>query len=1381
MLKPPHRKSVAALPVWRAALAACIALLLIAAGCSTINQGNLANPNQKPDHTADVTADTTINGASGASAVVPAGTTVTSDEITDGTVAFTSVAVPANVEQSFSDHADYYGGAGFTPRDAMFSQPVTVKVPCGSASGTVNVYRYNNSATTAVPGWTQVGSGSPSGGTVTVTTDRFGYFAAGSEMSVSLPAVSVTVPGSMANGVAANWSASWTGGEAPFTVEWNFGGGADPNTACKSNATSPSAQQATMVNTTAAAKSYTYTVTVTDSNGNGDTATSSFTVAPSATEETFTLTLFHNNDGESQLLNAGSEDLPDGGNLSSFGGAAAFVTKLGDLRAEATSFADATVTVSSGDNFLAGAEFNASQNAGTYYDALVLEAIQYDAICLGNHDFDFGPDVLADFIGQFTADPVYLSCNLDFSGEANLQALVGDRIFPSTTVTKDGVKIGIVGATTENLDFISSPRGVSEYSNPRNVSTLDAHNSIQAQVDQLTAGGVDIIILISHLQSVSEDEALIATLSGVDIAVAGGGDELLTGAAGESLIPGDEPVEGQTYPLLVTDADGNDVPVVTTPGNYKYVGMLTAEFDMDGNLLGVMDAHSGLQRVANSNYADAVAADTAIQANVVDPIAAALADLASNVIGTTEVPLNGRRGGWDDVNGGPSIVGVRNSETNLGDIDADALLWQARELHEDFGAPWPHVAFQNGGGMRNDAVIPVGDITELDTFDINAFPNFVTILEGVTYAQLRDIVEAAVSGVQNTSGGFLQVAGMSFEYDLDGDPYVYGTPGSGTRVRNLWLDGGMQVVCDGSVINPASKINLATIDFLARGGDNSPFEGDELYTLGVSYQQALRNYIEVGLGGVVTAEMYPAEGVDLDGNPLAAERRIQTVTDTNFDLAHIGTFDSGLGEGSTEIVAYDPMTRRLFTTNANDESVTVIDFSDAVNPTGVDSIDISSYGDPNSCAVSHGILAVAVANTTDKTLPGVINLYDTTDLSLISSSPAGALPDMVCFTHDGMKVLCANEAEPNDDYTVDPEGSVTVLDISGGAASPVVTQIPFTSLNADEAALRAGGVRIFGMQQPGDVPSTVAEDLEPEYIAVNTDDTMAYVNCQENNCFIQIDLGDYSIVDVMALGTKDWSSGPMLDASDRDGAGGDPAIKLANWPVQTFYMPDAVAGFCSGGEFYIISANEGDSRDYDGYSEEDRCKDLTLDPTVFPDAATLQEDGNLGRFKITYANGDIDDDGDYEVIYGYGGRSFSIWNSVGLVYDSGDEFETFMSANHPAIFNMNDGLASEWDARSDDKGPEPEGVAVGNYRGRAFGFIGIERQCGMFAYDITNPAAPVMLDYYNTDPAGTGADASPEGVLFIPACDSPTGRPLVLYSTELAGTVVVWQLDIASS
>ncbi|MEZ5338074.1 MAG: choice-of-anchor I family protein [bacterium] len=1354
--------------------------LLLALCCAACGGGG--GPKQ-PDNEATISQAETVTGSNGAVASIPAGSTVTSDSVSNGTIQFSSGAVSQSVLDSFT--ATRFGSVAFSPADCVFDRSVSISVPAGSETGEVEVYRFNDSSVSAVPGWTSLGKVNVQGGTATVSSTRFGSFVAGSELEVSMPELNVTVPSGLKAAEDALWQASWSGGEAPYSIEWNFGGGADPNTAQSSSATSPDSRTVQMLNSTSAAKTYTYNVTVLDANGNGDSASGSFTVAPLDVEpEPFTLTLFHNNDGESQLLNAGSEELPDSGNLSSFGGAANFITKLNELRTDSGSFADASITVSSGDNFLAGAEFNASLQDGTFYDALVLDAIGYDAICLGNHDFDFGPDVLADFINEFSSSVPYLSSNLDYTDEPNLQALVGDRLFKSVTVEKGGRRIGIVGATTELLDIISSPRGVSEagisreFSNPRNVSVLSAQSSIQAEVDSLESEGVDIIVLISHMQGIGEDESLISTLRGIDIAVAGGGDELLAnGDASENLIPGDEPVAGRTYPVILQDADGRDIPVVTTPGNYKYVGQLTVEFNDAGEVTGVVGDHSGLQRVANSDYPDAVVGNAAIVSSVSTPVSSSLAALAANVIGTTEVPLNGRRGGWDDVNDKPSIIGVRNSETNLGNLDADALLWQANELADSFSAPHADVAFQNGGGMRNDAIIEPGDITELDTFDINAFPNFVTILEGVTHSTLRDILESSVNGVQGTSGGFLQVAGLRFVYDKDGEPFEFGNPGSGSRVKNAWFTDGTQFISDGTVLNPDTKINLATIDFLARGGDGSPFTGDKLYTLGVSYQQALRNYIEDGLGGVVSAVQYPYEGEDGDMNILPGERRIMTVNGNGFSVDYLATFDTGLGEGAAEIISYDPDTRRVFLTNAGAKSVSVVDLSDPGSPVDSgSSIDTSAYGSPTSCVAKHGIVAVSIANDT-KTDAGVCNIYDAATLALLSSNPTGALPDNVVLTPDSRLLLTANEGEPNDDYTIDPEGSITVIDISGGTASPLVTQIPLTGLNAEQAAHEAAGVRVFGIKQPGDVPSTLAEDLEPEYIAIAPDNSRAWVSCQENNALLEIDLSDFSISGLYPLGAKDWSSGPQLDPSDRNGGGGDPGILLGNWPVQSFYMPDTVGGYAANGQFYIVSANEGDSRDYAGYSEEGRVKDLDLDDTVFPNEVDLLKDENLGRMKVTFAQGDTDDDGDYDVIYGYGARSFSIWQPGTQVYDSGDAFEQFLAANHAGIFNMDDGDIGEFDKRSDDKGCEPEGLCIGHYRGTTFGFIGLERQGGMFVYDISDPQSPAMLDYVTTDPNGEQKDVAPEGFLFIPADLSPRGRPLIAYACEVSGTVVIWELS----
>ena len=418
-------------------------------------------------------------------------------------------------------------------------------------------------------------------------------------------------------------------------------------------------------------------------------------------------------------------------------------------------------------------------------------------------------------------------------------------------------------------------------------------------------------------------------------------------------------------------------------------------------------------------------------------------------------------------------------------------------------------------------------------------------------------------------------------------------------------------------------------------------------------------------------------------------------------------------------------------------------------------------------AASHGLIAVAVkADSVDAN--GQI-VFLNPDGEVLAHVEAGALPDMVTFTPDGMKVLAANEGEPSGDYTIDPEGSVTLVDLSGGVenlSQANVTQLSFAAFN--DGGLDPA-IRIFGTN------ASVAQDLEPEYIAVAPDGSTAYVVLQENNALAIVDIAAAEVTALVALGFKDHHlPAAGLDASDKDGV-----INIRHWPVLGMYMPDSIAAFAVNGQTFVISANEGDARDYDGYSEETRVADLTLDPTAYPDAATLQVPENLGRLKTTTATGDADGDGDVDQIYSYGARSFSIWDSQGaLVWDSGDQFERILAERVPDFFNAQGG--DEFDSRSDDKGGEPEAATIGIIDGRIYAFIGLERMSGIFVYDVTEPTAPVFIDYVsNWNPAGntedgSAGDVSPEGFAFVAAADSPTGGPLLVVANEFSGTVTVY-------
>lgn len=912
-----------------------------------------------------------------------------------------------------------------------------------------------------------------------------------------------------------------------------------------------------------------------------------------------------------------------------------------------------------------------------------------------------------------------------------------------------------------------------------------------------------------------------------------------------------------------------------------------------------------------------------------------------------------------------------------------------------------------------------------------------------------------------------------------------------------------------------------------------------------------------------------------------------TYADDPITLTPVGTYETGIfDEGASEIVDYDPVTQRIFVVNADAGVIDVLDASDPTNPTKIAAVE--QPGSVNSVAVKNGIVATAVENE-DVTLPGSIVFHDT-DGNVLSTVTAGVLPDNIVFSPDGLKVLTANEGQPNDDYTVDPEGSVTIVDLGDGSIASVsalnndnVTQVTFEGFNDKLYSLLNKGVRIFG---PG---ATVAQDLEPEYIAMSADSAYAFVSLQENNAIAVIDCAAGEAIDILPLGYKDHSSGqphldqytftvpnlpvlgtstaddftPILlggfsglwyaadesddetkvfytvpdrgpngDAFSVDGvtnrqfllpdyqaqivriyldvatgeltvdeqilltredgettvpitgipnipgfdekpidgksndiaydpyggdmegivkhpngtfytvdeyrpaiyhffadgtlnaryvpegtsllgdtaqpegyygmetlpaeyanrranrgfeavaldpdknvvyafiqtpmynpdnstrnasdvirilgvdadtgvpveeyiyllernadsgfgfartdkigdavyAGGgkfyvlerdssnpsqpkighkyifeidityatnlqgegvptpvegmtweqhsaddlaaqevvpvwkekvlnlptigylpsdkpegialledgslavsndndftqagfpdltlgiiqfsdnnamdasnrDDAINITNWPTLGMYMPDTIVAYDYDGITYIVTANEGDSRDYDGYSEEERVADLTLDETVFPNAEWLQADENLGRIKTTSANGDIDGDGDFDRIFTYGARSFSIWDQYGnLVFDSGDDLEQITALYDPENFNSTNDENDSFDNRSDDKGPEPEGLAIGSFGGNTYLFLGLERVGGIVVYDITHPQHPAFMFFINNrDFDGvaeefTAGDLGPEGLKFLPAEGTSTRTPWLLVGNEVSGTTTIYDL-----
>jgi len=602
----------------------------------------------------------------------------------------------------------------------------------------------------------------------------------------------------------------------------------------------------------------------------------------------------------------------------------------------------------------------------------------------------------------------------------------------------------------------------------------------------------------------------------------------------------------------------------------------------------------------------------------------------------------------------------------------------------------------------------------------------------------------------------------------------------------------------------------------------------------------------------------------------------QSAPEINLNL--ISNFQSGIfDEGAAEIIAFDPITDQLFVINSNDGVVDIIDYNDPYLPVKTGSIDVSSdvsisISGINSVDVFEGLVAVAV-EADPSTDNGVVAFYDNTG-NFQFETPAGALPDMLKFTPDGSKVMVANEGEPASDYSVDPEGSITIVDVG----SQTSQQVSFNSFDAQKEVLISEGVRIFGgavsfevtafsgvddsnpdsvsVTDAADIETgdwitidsdntdddtdaarlyqvasadgntlilttefdvdlnddgtfdegtditaapalwtvykagsaTVSQDLEPESLTFNSDGTVAWVTLQENNAVAIIDVNAGTVSDIVALGTKDHSLlGNGLDASNDDDA-----INIANWPVSGFYMPDVITSVEISGSTYYLTANEGDAREYDALIEEVDAGNLILNSSIFTDPA-LQDDENLGSLTTTVANGNNDGGMDFEEIFSFGARSFSIWDETGtLVFDSKDQFEQITAQRFPADFNSNNDENDSFDSRSDNKGPEPEAITVGKINNKYFAFIGLERIGGIVIYDITDPTDVKFVEYINNrdfsiidvqnNLAAVG-DLGPEDIKFIPASESPTGGTLILVANEVSGSVsaysVTTPIDIA--
>jgi len=608
-----------------------------------------------------------------------------------------------------------------------------------------------------------------------------------------------------------------------------------------------------------------------------------------------TLTLMHNNDGESSL-GADAIYKTSAGDLK-VGSTSAFATVFDREIADARQMGNAVLSVYAGDSFLPSKNMICSEPGDPKSQKPVLDAaaqaqMPYDVHILGNHEFDYGTGFLSRYIKAFGANGKpkhpFISGNLDFSKNSDLKSMVGKNTLSSGAIANGKVlgrsyvhtdpvtkhRFGVVSAVTWGLRTISSPGSVKLTTNDLQ-STAKA---VQAQIDTLQRMGINKIILVSHLQAASNDKELVALLKGVDIAVAGGGDELLQNSAIEDaveLIPGESTPVGE-YPTMLADKAGNEVPLVTTSGNYKYLGRADLFFDEKGNLDAVNPLTSYPRRVVPvstvstaAGITDAVTPKESIVKSVDTPLTACLAGFTAPIAASNTV--------FNTDRGSATVLGVRTAETNGGNLVADAFVYSYNQRYEKAGLPKPStttplVGVQNGGGIRqNPAIVlpvtgKVGEITRGNTFDLLPFGNTLVAVTNVSPKELKEIFERSCSISTSGGGQFLQISGMKVVCLRNGTAQVVSTPASGatvgsittegTRVKSITLTDGRAIVSNGALVAGAPSVTMVTNNFTADGGDNYPaLAALKKSAFGIDYEVSLYEYLRTfpaGAAGLAT-------------------------------------------------------------------------------------------------------------------------------------------------------------------------------------------------------------------------------------------------------------------------------------------------------------------------------------------------------------------------------------------------------------------------------------------------------------------------------------------------------------------------------------------------
>ncbi|MGL4671377.1 choice-of-anchor I family protein, partial [Cetobacterium sp.] len=410
-------------------------------------------------------------------------------------------------------------------------------------------------------------------------------------------------------------------------------------------------------------------------------------------------------------------------------------------------------------------------------------------------------------------------------------------------------------------------------------------------------------------------------------------------------------------------------------------------------------------------------------------------------------------------------------------------------------------------------------------------------------------------------------------------------------------------------------------------------------------------------------------------------------------------------------------------------------------------------------------LSVALNPTTEKGYIVITNL----DGEYISHYKVGALPDNLAITPDSLKVIIANEGEPGKGLKVDPEGSISILDLSNGLDKGIVTDVKIDSaLIKGELKANLNEYILAAPHKP-----TYAQALEPEYVSIDKDGKFAYVTFQEDSAIGKLDISNKKFISIESMGTKDHSKIENSFAIGKN----SPNLVTAN--VFGMYQPDGIKVINQGGETYLITANEGDARDYGKniFVEDSHTIGKLLDEGKKINVSVTEDMKNL---KISKFRG-LNEKGEYEKLYSFGARSFSIFkvkeNGIELVFDSGNKLEEITQKYLPKYFNVSNTNLKTY-SRNNSKGPEPEDVEIGIIDGKTYVFVGLERIGGVVSFDISNINQPEFAGFfsgrdYSEDIKG---DVGIEGLKFVAAEKSPIGKPLLISSNEISNSIAIYEI-----